>query len=73
VPIVVRKDIPAELAAAVKKALLALDPTDPRQRERMKEWDPEFRHGFAEATEADYQPIFQLMDGVQGGCGIRCH
>lgn len=73
VPIVVRKDIPSELAAAVKKALLAIDPTNPRQRERMKEWDPEFRHGFAEATEADYQPIFQLMDGVRGGCGIRCH
>lgn len=73
VPIVVRRDAPPELVAAVKKALLAIDTRDPRQRERMKDWDPEFRNGFTEAREEDYRPIFRLMDGVRGGCGIRCH
>jgi phosphonate transport system substrate-binding protein len=73
VPIVVRGDVPPELVAAVKRALLAIDPTDPRQRERMKDWDPEFRNGFTDADEEDYRPIFRLMDDIRGGCGIRCH
>lgn len=73
VPIVVRADASPALVAAVKKALLAIDAHDPRQRERMKDWDPEFRNGFVEASREDYLPIFQLMDDVSGGCGIRCH
>jgi phosphonate transport system substrate-binding protein len=73
VPIVVRRDAPPELVAAVKKALLSIDAGDPRQRERMKDWDPEFRNGFTEAHEEDYLPIFRLMDGIREGCGIRCH
>jgi phosphonate transport system substrate-binding protein len=73
VPIVVRKEAPPELVAAVKKALLAIDAGDSRQQELMKEWDPEFRNGFVEASDADYRLIFQLMDGFREGCGIRCH
>lgn len=73
VPIVVRADAPTALVAAVKKALLAIDAKDPRQRARMKNWDPEFRNGFVEANSDDYLPIFQMMDEVRGGCGIRCH
>lgn len=73
VPIVVRKDAPPELVAAVKKALLAIDPADPVQLERMKAWDPEFSHGFVPADESDYRPILQLMDDIREGCGIRCH
>jgi phosphonate transport system substrate-binding protein len=73
VPIVVRADAPAALIAAVKGALLAIDANDPVQRAQMKNWDPEFRSGFVEAGRDDYLRIFQLMDEVRGGCGIRCH
>jgi phosphonate transport system substrate-binding protein len=73
VPIVVRKDAPKEFIAHIKKALLAIDPADPKQRERMKAWDPEFRNGFAEASESDYASIYRMMEAIPEGCGIRCH
>lgn len=73
VPIVVRSDAPPELVEAVRNALLAIDPGDPRQREQMADWDPEFRNGFVPATGSDYAPIFQIMDDIQEGCGRRCH
>lgn len=73
VPIVVRPDTPASLVAAMEQALLAIDPKDPPQEAIMASWDPEFRHGFVRASDADYQPIYQLLEGIQKGCGNRCH
>lgn len=73
VPIVVRNDAPEELVQSVENALLAIDPADPRMRKRMQDWDPEFRNGFLRANEEDYRPIFQLLESIPGGCGIRCH
>jgi phosphonate transport system substrate-binding protein len=73
VPIVVRKDTPPELVAAIEKALLAIDPEDSVQRQRMLKWDPEFNHGFVPASGSDYAPIFQLMGDIEEGCGKRCH
>jgi phosphonate transport system substrate-binding protein len=73
VPIVVPKNASPELVEAVTRALLAIDPSDPRQRERMKEWDPEFRNGFAPASEADYLPIYRMIEAIPGGCGQQCH
>ncbi len=73
VPIVVREDAPLEVTAAVKKALLAIDTSDPRQLEKMRDWDPEFRNGFIEARKEDYLQIFQLMNSFRKGCGVRCH
>jgi phosphonate transport system substrate-binding protein len=73
VPIVVRQDTPAELISAIKQALLSIDPNDPVQRERMSQWDPEFRNGFVEASDEDYVPIYRLMESIKSGCGQRCH
>jgi phosphonate transport system substrate-binding protein len=73
VPIVVRSDAPQELIDAISKALLAIDPADPRQAELMRNWDPEFRHGFTEASADDYNPIYQMMEAIPEGCGIKCH
>jgi hypothetical protein len=39
----------------------------------MMSWDPEFRYGFVEASEADYAPIYRMMEAIPEGCGIRCH
>jgi phosphonate transport system substrate-binding protein len=73
VPIVIRHDAPAELVEAVKKALLAIDPKDPDHAELMKNWDPEFRYGFAEANEDDYREVYRMMEAIPEGCGIQCH
>ena len=73
VPIVVRKDTPVALIEEIKRALLAIDATDLAMVERMQNWDPEFRYGFTEATIDDYQEIIEIMEGVQEGCGVRCH
>jgi hypothetical protein len=52
---------------------LAINPSDPVQRERMKNWDPEFRYGFVEASATDYDSIYKMMEAIPEGCGIRCH
>ncbi len=73
VPIVVRKDAPAELVLAIKEALLKIEPKDPQQARTLTHWDPEFRNGFVEASLADYRIIFEMLESVEAGCGSRCH
>lgn len=73
VPIVVRKDAPEELVAALKIALLAIDPDDPRIAQELIRWDPEFSHGFVSAAIDDYQLIFDLTSNNKTGCGLGCH
>ena len=73
VPIVVRRDTPPALVAAISQALLAIDPRNPVQQARMSQWDPEFRNGFVVASDEDYLSIYLLMNGVKSGCGQQCH
>jgi phosphonate transport system substrate-binding protein len=73
VPIVVRKDTPAQLVKEIKQALLAIDARDREMVERMKNWDPEFRYGFVDASIEDYKEVIEIMDGIPEGCGVRCH
>ena len=73
VPIVVRKDAPTKLVEEIKQALLSIDANDRAMVDRMKNWDPEFRYGFTEATIEDYRQIIEIMEGVSEGCGVRCH
>ena len=73
VPIVVRKDVPEDLIAALKMALLAIDPDDPRFGQELIMWDPEFAHGFTTAETDDYQLIFDLTRNNMVGCGLGCH
>ncbi len=73
VPIVARPDADPRLVKAVRDALLAIDPADPAMIARMKSWDPEFRNGFVPASATDYAPIFQMMESIPGGCGVKCH
>lgn len=73
VPIVVRKDAPEELVAALKMALLAIDPDDPQIGQELIRWDPEFSHGFVPAAIDDYQLIFDLTRNNRSGCGLGCH
>ena len=73
VPIVVRDDAPEDLVAALKMALLAIDPSDPRVAEELIKWDAEFAHGFTTAATEDYQLIFDLTRNNMTGCGLGCH
>ena len=61
-PIVVRADAPAELISAVKKALLSLKYSSLESRKTMAKWDEEFRYGFAEAKDSDYDSIRRMID-----------
>jgi len=60
-PIVVRGDAPSELVDAVKKALLSLDIDNPEHRHIMEKWDEEFKYGFTEAADSDYDSIRKMI------------
>lgn len=61
VPIIVRREAPKALVMAVKAALLKIDPRDPNQIKRMEQWDEEFKYGFIEAADSDYDGIRKLL------------
>jgi phosphonate transport system substrate-binding protein len=61
-PIVVRGDASPELTAAIKKALLLLAYKNADHRKLMEKWDEEFKYGFAEATDSDYDRIREMID-----------
>jgi phosphonate transport system substrate-binding protein len=64
-PLVVRKDCDTSLVRALQAALLHIDLHD--DREQGEDWDQEFRFGFVEATDADYEGIRRLLQGNGGG------
>jgi len=61
-PIVVRGDAPPDLVKAIKKALLSLDYSDLAARQMMEKWDEEFKYGFVEADDSDYDAIRQMIN-----------
>jgi phosphonate transport system substrate-binding protein len=61
VPIVVRTDASKEMVMSVKTALLKLDPKNSIHQKKMDQWDEEFKHGFTEATDSDYDPIRKIL------------
>lgn len=73
VPIVVRKDTSPEVVKWIKKALLAIDPNDPKAKEILESWDPEFKNGFAEADDTDYEIVREMFNKIPKGCGSGCH
>jgi phosphonate transport system substrate-binding protein len=73
VPFVVRPDCDPALIAAVKKALLKIDPHDPETQKMLATWNAEFRHGFAEANDAEYAGIRNMLNDIPRRCGNSCH
>jgi len=73
VPIVTRKDCDPKLAAAVRRALLAVRPNDPEMRAALAKWNAEFRYGFVPAKDADYQTLRDMMNTIPAKCGNSCH
>jgi phosphonate transport system substrate-binding protein len=61
VPIVVRADASEEMVISVKTALLNLNPKDPNHQKKMTQWDEEFKYGFTEVSDSDYDPIRKIL------------
>ena len=61
-PIVMRANASPELVNAIKNALLSLEYSNPEHRKIMEQWDEEFKYGFTEAEDSDYDPIRKMID-----------
>lgn len=71
VPIIIRKDAPAELVRSVKTALLNLNSRDPVHQKKMDQWDEEFKYGFTETSDSDYDSIRKILRAVEKEHGMR--
>ncbi|NWF93111.1 MAG: phosphate/phosphite/phosphonate ABC transporter substrate-binding protein [Syntrophaceae bacterium] len=67
VPIFVREGVPPEMVRSVKTALLNLNPQDPNHQKKMSLWDEEFKYGFTEASDSDYDSIRKILRAVEKG------
>jgi len=65
-PIVVRADLSPKVINAVKGALLSLNYNNPVHRKMMEQWDEEFKYGFAEAADHDYDSIREMIRFLAG-------
>ena len=65
-----RADVSPELVKAIKKALLSLNYKNSEHRKMMEQWDEEFRYGFVEATDSDYDSI-RMMIKYLSGKGVK--
>ena len=59
--ITARSDAPKELVESVRVALLKLDPKDPAYQRMMASWDEEFKYGFTQVSDSDYDPIRKIL------------
>lgn len=62
VPISVGANFDTSMVNQAKQALLKLDPNNPENLGLMKTWNVEFRYGFVEAKDADYNSIRELIE-----------
>jgi len=65
-PIVVRADLSPKVIKAVKGALLSLNYNNPEHRKMMEQWDEDFKYGFAEAKDSDYDVIRERIRFLAG-------
>lgn len=74
IPLLVRRDAPKELAAAVSRALTRLDRHNPGHRKIMESWDVEYQQGFVPAKPAEYGELITMFKRKKRqGCGAGCH
>lgn len=64
VPIIVHQEAPRELVASVKSALFKIDPRDQNYINRMVQWDEEFKYGFMEAKDSDYDAVRNILRSI---------
>ncbi len=71
VPIVIRVDAPQGMEKSLKEALLSLNPADPDHHRMMASWDEEFKYGFTEAHDSDYDSIRKILRIVEREYGME--
>jgi phosphonate transport system substrate-binding protein len=69
-PLAIRDDLPSWVAQAIRDAFLRLDIAGAENRQ---DWDEEIRYGFTSATDADYEPVRQIMKTFPTRCEKACH
>jgi phosphonate transport system substrate-binding protein len=71
-PLVVGPKTPYTIVERVKTALLNIDKTN-RGKSVLSNMDPEFKGGFTEASDFDYDHIRKMINDVPKSCGLGCH
>ncbi len=71
VPIVVRMNAPQGMVKSVRTALLNLNPKDPNHQKKMTQWDEEFKYGFTEVSDSDYDPIRRILRTMPVDQGMK--
>jgi phosphonate transport system substrate-binding protein len=72
-PLVVRPGMHTSVVESINRALLALNPSDDGGQRILKRLDEEFRNGFIEASDRDYEGIRSQINAVPQTCGRGCH
>ena len=67
---VARPDLPRRISQAIVRALLTLAPGEAEARTG---WNEEIRYGFVQATDADYEPVREMLHNSPISCGGQCH
>ena len=72
-PIAAGPSLPKDAEAAMVKALLSIDASNPEEKAILALWGPELRHGFVRARGEEYDFLYRKIFSIPTGCGIRCH
>lgn len=74
IPLLVRRNAPKGLAAALSAALTRLDHKNPQHRKIMENWDVEYQQGFVPAKVSEYRELIGMFQATKRlGCGTGCH
>lgn len=71
VPIFVNKNASPEMVQSVRSTLLNPNPGNPIHQKRMAQWDEEFKYGFTEASDSNYDSIRYIFRALQKGDSTR--
>jgi phosphonate transport system substrate-binding protein len=71
-PLTVGPKTPYTIVEAVKKALINISKTD-QGKNVLENIDPEFKGGFKEASDFDYEHIRKMINDIPKSCGLGCH
>ena len=72
-PLVVGPGTPFSVIESIKKALLALNPSDINHQKILRRLDDDLKNGFTEASDKDYATIRAKINAVPRTCGRGCH
>ncbi len=71
-PLVAGPQTPYTIVETIKAALLNISKTD-HGKNILANIDPEFKGGFKEASDFDYEHIRKMINNIPKSCGLGCH